>query len=164
MRDPYEVLGMSRDSDPDALRERYNQLKRQYGEQRFMDGEAGNEGARLLSELESSWTLIEQDLKSKERFKNFGGDYGVVENLIRSGSYDEAQAMMDSIPNRDAKWHYYQSIIFYKRDWISESRAQLVLALQLDPNNAKYRESLKKIDMVMSNSGINPNDIGNGAY
>ena len=88
MRDPYEVLGMSRDSDPDALRARYNELKAKYGEQRFQDGEVGNEGARLLSELESAWAVIEEDIKKTERRNAFGGDYGVIENLIKSGSYD----------------------------------------------------------------------------
>ena len=167
MRDPYEVLGMSRDSDPDALRARYNELKAKYGEQRFQDGEVGNEGARLLSELESAWAVIEEDIKKIERRNAFGGDYGVIENLIKSGSYDEAQAVLDSVPERDGKWHYYQSIIFYKRDWLSESRAQLVLALQLDPGNARYRESLRKIDMVMGNAGVDPQSVGtdrNGPY
>ena len=65
MRDPYEVLGMSRNSDPDALRARYEELKAKYGEQRFEDGERGNEGARLLSELESSWALVSRDIESR---------------------------------------------------------------------------------------------------
>ena len=160
MKDPYEVLGMSADSDPDALRARYEQLKAKYGEQRFEDGEIGNEGARLLSELETNWTLIEQEIKNKENRKAFGGDYGLIENLIKSGSYDEAQSVLDSVTNRDGKWHYYQSIIFYKREWLSESRAQLTLAIQLEPNNQKYRDSLKKLDMVMGNADARAQDIG----
>ena len=160
MKDPYEVLGMSADSDPDSLRARYEQLKAKYGEQRFEDGETGNEGARLLSELETNWTIIEQDIKNKENRKAFGGDYGLIENLIKSGSYDEAQSVLDSVTNRDGKWHYYQSIVFYKREWLSESRAQLTLAIQLEPGNQKYRDSLKKLDMVMGNADARAQDIG----
>lgn len=160
MKDPYEVLGMSADSAPDALRARYEELKARYGEQRFEDGEVGNEGARLLSELETNWAQIEQDIKNKENRKAYGGDYGLIEKLIKGGSYDEAQSVLDSVTNRDGKWHYYQSIIFYKRDWLSESRAQLTLAIQLEPDNQKYRDSLKKLDMVMGNPGARAQDIG----
>lgn len=159
MRDPYEVLGMSKDSDPDALKARYEQLKAEYGEQRFEDGERGNEGARLLSELESAWTIVRQDIENRGR-KAAGGGYPAVENYIRSGDYDAAQTELDSVAERDGKWHYYQSIIFYKREWLSESRAQLVLAVQMEPNNEKYKESLRKLDLVMGNAGVNPNDIG----
>lgn len=81
-----------------------------------------------------------------------GGGYPAVENYIRSGDYDAAQRELDDIQDRDGKWHYYQSIIFYKREWLSESRAQLVLAVQMEPENAKYRESLRKLDLVMGNA------------
>ena len=158
MRDPYEVLGISRNSDPDALKARYEELKAKYGEQRFEDGERGNEGARLLSELESGWAIIQQDLKSGGN--NVTGDYAKIENYIRSGDSDAAPRELDAVPSRDGKWHYYQSIIFYKRDWLSESRSQLVIAVQMEPNNSKYRESLRKLDMVMGNAGVNPNDMG----
>ena len=164
MKDPYEVLGLTKDSDPDQLRARYEALKARYGEQRYQDGEIGNEGARLLNELESSWKIIESDIKKREASKKFGGDYGRLDNLIRAGSYDEAQDVLDSVADRDAKWHYYQSIIFYKREWLSESRAQLVIALQLDPNNQKYKESLRKLDLVMGNAGVKAEDMGRTQY
>lgn len=160
MKDPYEILGMPYGSAPEALQARYEELKRQYSEQRFEDGARGNEGARLLSELETCWAQIQMDLRKSESKRTYGGDYGEVESMIRAGKYDDAQSIMDTISDRDAKWHYYQSIVFYKREWLSESRAQLVIALQMDPNNAKYKESLRKIDMVMGNAGATAQDIG----
>ncbi len=155
MRDPYEVLGMSKNSDPDALRARYEDLKKKYGEQRFEDGERGNEGARLLSELESAWTVISRDIQGGAK-----GDYVRAEEFIRSGDYDAAQKELDAISDRDGKWHYYQSIVFYKREWLSESRAQLVIAVQMEPDNEKYKESLRKLDLVMGNAGVKAEDMG----
>lgn len=162
MKDPYEVLGLTADADPDQLRARYEALRARYGEQRYQDGELGNEGARLLSELEANWKMIEKDIARRESSKKYGGGWGEIDSLIRAGSYDEAQDVLDSITDRDAKWHYYQSIIFYKREWLSESRSQLMIAIQLDPNNAKYRESLNKLDMVMGNPNAGANDVGAG--
>lgn len=161
MKDPYKVLGMSKNSDAQSLRNRYEELKARYSEQRFQEGEAGNEGARLLNELEESWKLISRDLEN-ERYAS--GGYEEVEDCIKRGDYDRAQNVLDSITERNGKWHYFQSIIFYKREWLSESRAQLVLAIQLEPDNAKYKESLRKIDMVMGNSGVNAQDMGRTQY
>ena len=76
MKDPYKVLGMSKNSDPEALRERYAELKARYGEQRFRDGEEGNEGARKLNELEESWKIISGDIEAS---KVRGGGYGEIE-------------------------------------------------------------------------------------
>ena len=161
MRDPYKVLGMSKNSDAGALRARYQELKARYSEQRFQEGEAGNEGARLLNELEESWKIISGDIESRNYAS---GGYAEIEDCIKRGDYDRAQNVLDSITSRDGKWHYFQSIIFYKREWLSESRAQLVLAVQLEPENEKYKESLRKIDMVMGNSGVNAQDMGRTQY
>lgn len=166
MKNPYDILGMNDDSSFEELEKRYKELKKKYGEQRFKPGEEGNEGARLLTELETAWAQIQQAHKTGgESSDTIAGDYSYVEKYIKNGKYDEAQSCLDAIKDRNAKWHYYQSIIYYKRDWISESRAQLVIATQLDPNNAKYRESLEKLDAAMNVNGGRREDIGgSGPY
>lgn len=151
LRDSYEVLGLSRNSSEQELRTRYEELRARYGEERFLFGDAGNEGARKLMELEDAWILISSDLEKARVSSQFGGDYGQIDNLIKSGRYDEAQRLMDEIKVRTAEWHYYQSIIYYKREWLRESRAQLAMAVSMDPGNAKYSEALNRLDSVMAN-------------
>ncbi len=162
MKNPYDVLGMSADSQPEDLQARYEELKRRYSEERFSEGEAGAEAARNLSELETAWQLIQQDLRRAETTSKYGGEYGLVENKISGGDLDGAQSALDEIATHDGKWHYYQSIIFYKRDWLSESRAQLVIAIKMDPNNAKYQEALRKMDGIIGNAKADPNNMNNG--
>lgn len=160
MRNPYDVLGLPAGSRPEELKARYEELKKQYSEERFAEGEAGNEAARKLNELESSWKQIEQDIRREQTKAEFGGEYGKVESAINAQNYDGAQRALDEIVEHDAKWHYYQSIIFYKRDWLSESRAQLVIAIQMDPQNMKYHDALRKMDAIMGNGNVNPQNMG----
>ncbi|MBP5592715.1 MAG: hypothetical protein J6X75_00865 [Clostridia bacterium] len=160
MKNPYDILGMPDDSDFNALEKRYNDLRKKYGEQRFKEGEEGNEGARKLNELEVAWAQIKSTYENENGETKIAGDYELVEKYIKSAKYDEAQSCLDSISERNAKWHYYQSIIYYKRDWLSESRAQLIIATQLEPNNKKYRESLEKMDAVMNFNNTKREDIG----
>lgn len=161
MKDPYSELGLSPEASEDELRAKYEELKAIYGEQRFKSGAEGNEGARKLSDLESAWAMISADLDKKRAEQNFGdGDYGYIDDLIKKGKYDEAQGHLDAITDRSAKWHYLQSIIFYKRDWLSDSRKQLALAVEMDPGNEKYKSALNKLDLVMGNPQADPHTIG----
>ncbi|MCH5155070.1 MAG: hypothetical protein J1F69_00540 [Clostridiales bacterium] len=149
MKDPYKVLGLDKSADPELLQSKYNELRDLYGEQRFRSGEEGNEGARKLQELEEAWVLISADLKRDTVNQNTNVGFSAVDELIRQGKYDEAQDMLDSIQDRSGEWHYMQAIIFYKREWLTDSKTQLEMALREDPNNSKYRASLDKLNLAM---------------
>ncbi len=161
MKDPYSVLGLAADTPEEELKARYEELKAQYGEQRFLSGAEGNEGARKLSELESAWALIAADLEKKKAQETFGdGDYGAIDDLVKNGNYDEAQSRLDSITDRTAEWHYLQSIIYYKREWLTDSRKQLAIAVEKEPRNDKYKTALEKLDLVMGDPHTDPRVVG----
>ena len=159
MKDPYGVLGLDRNATPEVLKAKYDELHAIYSEQRFKSGEEGNEGARKLQELEEAWIVICANIDHAESESAWHGDYGEVDELIRRGKYNEAQDILDGISDRIGEWHYMQAIVFYKREWLSESKTQLEMALREDPNNKKYRASLDKLEMAMkggSSSGDRP--------
>ena len=149
MKDPYAVLGLEKTSAPELLKEKYEKLRALYGEQRFKSGEEGNEGARKLQELEEAWIVISADIE-KTAASPTGDEYAHIDELIRAGKYNEAQSVLDSITERKGEWHYMQAMAFNKREWLTESKSQLEMALQDDPGNAKYRASLDKLNMTIS--------------
>lgn len=150
MKDPYAVLGLDSSADPELLEAKYNELHDLYGEQRFKSGEEGNEGARKLQELEEAWVVISANIERDKKKAAFGGDYSRIDELIRAGKYNEAQDMLDAISDRNGEWHYMQAIVFYKREWLTEAKAQLEMALREEPNNHKYRASHEKLILAMS--------------
>lgn len=161
INNPYEILDLPQDSSEELLTARYRELKAKYSEQRFAAGEEGNEGARKLMELEEAWKSITADLEKSKVKDKFGGDLGGIDDLIKKGKYDEAQVMLDAYTDRGAEWHYLQSIVFYKREWLTESRKQLKMAVDLEPNNEKYKTALSKLEMVMGNPNAQANTLGN---
>ncbi len=161
VKEPYKVLGLSEDSSFEELKARYEELKKQYGEQRFLAGEEGNEGARKLMELEEAWTAIQADIERRNAKERFGGDYGHIDELVKQGKYDEAQSLLDSVSDRTAEWHYFQALVFYKRDWLTESKQQLEMAVEMDPRNTKYKTALDKMNMVIGNPNTNAQNLGN---
>jgi len=149
MKDPYSVLGLERNSDPDLLKAKYKELHDLYSEQRFKSGEEGNEGARKLQELEEAWVIISANIENDDKSASFDGDYGNIDALIRAGKYNEAQDLLDSITDRKGEWHYMQAIVFYKREWLTEAKTQLEMALRDDPGNQKYQASLDKLKITI---------------
>ncbi len=160
MKDPYEILGVDRAAGKEVAEDKYKELKARYSEERFLTGEAGNEAARKLSELEAAWKQICEENVKEEAKQEFGGDLGQIDNMIKEGRYDEAQAALDSIADRGGEWHYLQSIIYYKREWMSECKTQLEMAVNKEPWNGKYRTALDKLNMIMGNPNTDPRTIG----
>lgn len=68
--------------------------------------------------------------------------YAQIDRLIRDGKYGDAQTALDNIKDRGGQWHYYQSMLFYKREWLTDARTQMRMAVDCEPNNQKYRTAL----------------------
>ena len=51
----YEILGVSESATDEEIRARYEELKKKYSEERFLEGEAGNEAARMLNRIDVAY-------------------------------------------------------------------------------------------------------------
>lgn len=142
----YELLGLEETATDEELRARYEELKKKYGEDRWLDGEAGNEAAKMLNKLEVAYAEIISFRKESER--NTDGDtaYEEIAALLKEDKINEAQAKLDDFNERGAEWHYLQAVVFYKKNWTNESKKQLEIAIQIDPDNKKYRSAYGKLN------------------
>ena len=140
----YDLLGITEDATDEEIAARYEELKKKYSEERFLEGEAGNEAAKLLSRVEVAYAEIMSERKEKRSAENADSSYAKVEQFIREGKINEAQGALDEFNERPAEWHYLQSVVFYKKNWMNESKKQLEIAMQLDSSNEKYRKSYNK--------------------
>ena len=44
-----------------------------------------------------------------------------------------------------------QSVIFYKKNWVNESKKQLEIAINMEPHNNKYSEAYSKLKQKIEN-------------
>ena len=139
----YEILGVAESATDEEIRARYEELKKKYSEERFLEGEAGNEAARMLNRIDVAYNEIMTERSEKHSAENAGSSYAKVDEYIRAGKINEAQAVLDEFNERPAEWHYLQSVVFYKKNWMNESKKQLEIALQMDSSNEKYRTAYK---------------------
>ena len=141
----YELLGLDESATDESVTARYEELKKKYSEDRFLEGEAGNEAARMLNRIDVAYHEIMSERGERRTREDAGSAYAKVDELIRAGNLSEAQAALDEFNERPAEWHYLQSVIFYKKNWMNESKKQLEIAIQMDGENTKYRTAYNKL-------------------
>lgn len=146
MQEYYKILGLEVGATVEQVREAYQRLRERYAEDRFLEGERGNEAAKNLTLVENAYQEIMNDLSyhtaedSSEK-----KDYSAVEKCLKQNNLPEAQRLLDEISDRDAEWHYLQSVVFYRKQWMNDAKKQLEIAMNMDPSNAKYRDSYTKL-------------------
>ena len=147
MQKYFEILGLPITATDEEIENAYKTLKEKYSRERFLEGEAGNEAAKRLTKLETAYHEIMENRKSSDNdnLESFVD----VENLIKAGNISLAQEKLDNISDRGAEWHYLQSVIFYKKNWLNESKKQLEIALNIEPHNNKYAQAYARLKEKM---------------
>ena len=146
MNEYYEFLGLDETATDEEITNRYEDLKAEYSEDRWLDGEEGNEAAKNLTKLETAYREVM--MSRMEHGENTDGDdaYEAIAALLKQDKVAEAQTKLDEFNERGAEWHYLQAVVFYKKNWSSDSKKQLEIAMQMDPDNRKYKEAYGKLN------------------
>ena len=141
-----EILGLGENATVDEIKTAYENLRERYLEERFKDGEVGNNAARMLTRIETAYNDLMSEIGEASTMDEGGDMFGRVEQYLKEGNFNEAQRVLDSFNERGAQWHYLQSVVFYRKNWINESKKQLEIAIQLYPENANYKETYRKLN------------------
>ncbi len=146
MKELYELFGLNEYATEAELTARYQALKAKYNEDRWLDGEAGNEAAAMLTKLDVAYQEIMAARKESKQTAEGKSAYEEISELLKADKISEAQARLDDCNDRGAEWHYLQAVVFYKKNWSNDSKKQLEIAMQMDPDNTKYRAAYDKMN------------------
>ena len=150
MQEYYKILNLTENATDEEIENAYKELKAKYSNERFCEGEVGNQAAKNLTKLEAAYHEITEARKiSNTENGRVEIDFSDVISYIKNGDITKAQQLLDDITDRNAEWHYLQSVVFYKKNWINESKKQLEIALTMEPHNAKYADELTKLKQKM---------------
>lgn len=160
-----DILGLSEGATAQQVEDAYLKLRAKYQEERFLDGEAGNEAARMLTKISTARDeLLAEIAEAGQGAESEGTAFAKVEELIKSGDLQEAQRRLDQFNERGAQWHYLQSVVFYRKNWINESKKQLEIAIRLDGENQKYKDAYKKLNEKINYDASRSGGGNQGVY
>lgn len=161
MQEYFKILGLTPDATDEEIENAYQTLKNQYSKDRFLEGEPGNLAAKNLTKLENAYQEIKASRVVKEEGTERLHSFVDVEIAIRNGNISDAQQKLDNISERNAEWHYLQSVIYYKKNWINDCKKQLEIAISMEPHNQKYLNDYAKLKQTIA---YNDKQFNGGAY
>ena len=153
MRDPYEVLGVSRDASDDDIKKAYRKLARENHPDKFTDPAERERAEEKMKEINAAYEEI-QKIRSGKAYDTYGGDqrynetsstgddrYVAVRVHINSHRVREAEAVLASIPQteRGGEWYYLRGVTLMMRGNIIDAGRCFDIACERDPMNEEYR-------------------------
>ena len=83
MRENYEILGLSENATDEELAAQYQELIAKYKEERWLDGEAGNEAARMLTKVETAYQEIMAARKEQKTTTSTPDAFEEISELLK---------------------------------------------------------------------------------
>ena len=105
-KENYELLQIDENASDEEVKEAYRTLKKKYNEDMWLDGEAGNEAARMIVKIDAAYEEIMNERRERGRNSDGANAYEEVSAAIRRGDISGAQSLLDGFNERGAEWHY----------------------------------------------------------
>ena len=153
MRDPYQVLGVSRSATDEEIKKAYRNLARQYHPDNFAGKpEAAASAESVMKEINEAYDNIQ-----KERAGKGGTSHGTsytssgttsfyeVRRLISQGLYSDAELIIDSTPSGDrgAEWNFLMGCVALRKGAYIDAQNYFDRACAMDPRNPEYRNEYR---------------------
>ena len=168
MKNPYEILGVSRNDSDDKIKAAYRELAKKYHHDNYADNPLSDLADEKMKEINEAYDSIMNERKGGGHASGDTGGYSAYQNqsfseirlYIQRNELEKAQTMLDavSINERNAEWYYLNGSVQYKRGWFDNAYTNFATAYRMNPSNPEYRAALNHINM--QRSGSNPYRTG----
>jgi len=150
MRDPYEVLGVSKDASQDEIKSAYRKLAKQYHPDRYVGNPLADLAAEKFKEINEAYDTLtggnSSNSSNNSRSYSGAGTYAQIRNYINMRNFGEAERLLDDVSDRGAEWFYLKGVVCLGRGWHAQGINFIRQAVNLEPNNAEYRRTLASIE------------------
>ena len=157
MKDPYSVLGVSKNATNDEIKEAYHALARKYHPDNYGDDNPLKELANeKMQEVNTAYDQIQRERAGGGAYKGEGTYYGndggtgsssgvyyEIRKDINAKRFRDAEAQLAAVPaaERTAEWHYLNSVLLMRRGAVNDAMRELETACSMDPSNMEYQKA-----------------------
>ena len=152
--DPYQVLGVSPDASDEEIKKAYRRLAKKYHPD-LNPGDA--EAARQMQRVNAAYEQITNPEKANPAYGGYDPFRGQRQNAdqsdaeryqqaawqyIRFHRYQEALNILQSIPQRNARWYYLSALANRGLGNQVTALEHIKRAVSMDPGNLEYLHTL----------------------
>ena len=150
MKDPYSILGVSKNATDEEIKDAYRELARKYHPDNYADNPLSDLAGEKMKEINEAY----DEIMNRRRGKNsntYNGSYQTansafpeVRSLINQGRLEQAQEVLDGVQphNRNAEWYFLNGTVLYRRGWFDQAYTSFATASRMEPSNPEYRNAL----------------------
>ena len=180
MKDPYTILGVSKDASDDEIKEAYRNLARKYHPDNYGDDNPLKDLANeKMQEINTAYDEIQNMRRGgssysggKTYYDGYSGTtdappvFAEIRNLINTKRYGEAEHRLDSMPHgeRVAEWHYLRSVLLMRRGRVNDAMRELEIACSMEPGNMEYQKAKEMFNTNTRGYGSTYYDNRGGDY
>lgn len=165
--DPYSVLGISPSASNDEVKKAYRDLSRKYHPDSYANNPLADLAEEKFKEVQEAYKQI-----MDEREKGYSSGYSSGQSYqngsysnqgYNSYAYEESQEMrevysmlmmrrfrealneLSRIPERGARWHYYNAIAYSGLGNTITAMSHARQAVAMEPSNSDYSQFLRQL-------------------
>lgn len=166
MMDPWKVLGVKPGASAEECKKAYRDLVKKYHPDRFQDPAAKEMANEKLKEVNQAYDEITRGGGSGSAGgpggsssyhygqTNYGpsssnsgaSDFNAVRVHLNNRNVDQAERILENMREHNAEWFFLRGVCYSMRGWYAMAREHLSTAVNMDPNNAEYRNALSQMD------------------
>ncbi len=163
MKDPYEVLGVSRNATKDEIREAYRELVKKYHPDKFRSNpDMLRLAEEKMREINEAYNYLlehageENASTGESTFSDEDRDiYAQVRRKIQSGDLYGAEDLLMKISDKsNPEWYFLTGIIYARRGWYDKAYDYLKIAHENAPQNAEYAQSFETVKRTVKTGPI----------
>ena len=134
--DPYKVLGILPHSSTAEVQEAYKKVVETYNTDNLEDDSVKTFYLEKLSEANEAFRIINLNLTCQE-----------VRDLIETDDIMSAESKLNLVSDlTSAEWNYLKGVLLLKKGWIDSGVNHIKAAVNLNPYNNEYVETMKQLN------------------
>lgn len=154
MRDPYEVLGVSKDATDEQIKAAYKEQARKYHPDNYNNNPLSDLAEEKMKEINEAYDAVMAERKARRKSGGYRGgayqassEFADIRQMILQNRLEEAQELLDgvAVSQRSAEWYFLNGSVLYKRGWFDDAYTSFSNACRMDPQNPEYRAALERI-------------------
>lgn len=149
MKDPYVVLGVSRNATDDEIKKAYRALAKKYHPDNYADSNFAELAEEKMKEINEAYDAIQNERSGKGSSSSsytYGGGtssdpkFTEIRVLINQRRFSEADIRLNSMPtaDRNAEWNFLKACVLFARGHYFDAQKYAETACYMDPSNAEY--------------------------
>ncbi len=160
MKDPYEVLGVTKGASKDDIRKAYRELVKRYHPDKFQsNSDMLKLAEEKMKEINEAYTYLlnhdDGDTSSTSTYStDDDGIYAQVRQKMQSGDLYGAEDLLIKISDKtNPDWYFLNGIIYAQRGWYDKAYEYIKRAHDARPDNTEYAQAYETIRKTSRRQG-----------